>query len=151
MTASTSNCKTRKWSLKVKIHSQVDIPLTARENFSVFYRSRKSRLGSCFLFSLRHKELSFLNCEIVTRSQKPCKNLDLFTNTILKLLWSDRKYVAKVEVDSSLISLYGNTRALHSGAIYIFLSGRFTAVHRGGIYQFSVWSITTLIILNFLK
>ena len=112
-----------------------------RTFFSVVYRSQKSRLGSCFV-SFRHQELSFLNCEIVTRSQKLCKNLDLFTNTILKLLWSDRKYVAKAEVGSSLISLYGNTRALHSGAIFNFLSGRFTAVHRAGIYQFSVWSIT---------
>ena len=93
-----------------------------KERFSVVYRSQMSRSGSCFV-SFRHQELSFLNCEIVTTSQKLCKNLDLFTNTILKLLWSDRKYVAKVELGSSLISLHaGNTRALHSGAIYNFLS-----------------------------
>ena len=108
------------------------------------------QLGSCFLFSFKRQELN-LNHEIEKRSQKPCKNLDLFTNTILKLLWSDRKYVAKVEVGSSLISLYRNTSALHSGAIYNFLSGRFTAEHSAGIYKFSVRSITTLVKLTFVK
>ena len=62
-----------------------------------------------------------LNRRSKKRSQKPCKKLDLFTNTILKLLWSDRKYVAKVEIGSSLIRLYGNTSALHSSSeIYKF-------------------------------
>ena len=123
MTAGTTSCKASTWSLKVKIYSQDNISLTARvkyvvknKNISVAYRSQKS-----WFFSLRHQELSFLNREIVTRSQKLCKNLDLFTNTILKLLWSDRKYVAKAEVGSSLISLYRNTSALHSGEIYKFL------------------------------